>query len=266
MNSKAKEIGCTGTHFLNANGMHDDNHYTTAQDLAKMAVYGMKNEEFRKIVSTVEYKLPTTSLYPKDDRVMKNTNLLIHPESQYYYSYTIGVKTGYTKQAGNCLVSYAEKDGVRLVCVTLKAGSTTDQSSYRFADSKRLLEYGFENFSNREIIKEGQIIDTIQVTNGTKDTKYLKIVTKDSTSDFIANSIDIDGLEADVQLKEEILAPIHKGDVLGKISYTIDDISYTSELVADSDVQKDTSYIYFIIIVGGVLLFSAGVVLIVKKR
>ena len=175
MNKKAEELGCKNTHFVNTNGMHDENHYTTAEDLAKIAVYCMKNEEFRKIVSTVEYTLPATNIYKNADRVMKNTNLLINPTSKYYSQFVIGVKTGYTKEAGNCLVSYAEKDGTKLVCVTLKAGSSSSSSSQRFIDSKELLEYGLDNFSNREIIKSNKFIDRVEVKNATNKTKYFKL-------------------------------------------------------------------------------------------
>ena len=255
MNKKADEIGCTNTHFVNTNGMHNENHYTTAADLAKIAVYCMKNEEFRKIVSTVEYELPATDLYSKNDRIMKNTNLLINPQSSYYSKYVIGVKTGYTKQAGNCLVSYAEKDGVELVCVTLKAGSSSTSSSYRFSDSKSLIEYGFEAFSNRDIIEEGELIDTIQVKNATNKTKYLKIVAKDNISDFISNNIDFSEFKPKIELDDEITAPIYKGEKLGKISYDINGKEYSSDIIANSEVKQSYSFVIYSI--------SAGVILII---
>ena len=255
MNKKASELGCTNTHFVNTNGMHNDNHYTTAEDLAKIAIYCMQNEEFRKIVSTVEYKLPSTDLYPQNDRIMKNTNLLINPQSKYYSEYVIGVKTGFTTQAGNCLVSYAEKDGIELVCVTLKAGSSSSSSSYRFSDSKSLIEYGFEAFSNRNIINKDEIIDSIQVENATNKTKYLNIIAKDTISDFISNNIDFSTLEAKIKLNDEIIAPISKGEKLGTITYEINGKEYTSDLVANSDVKQSFAFI--------ILSISAGVILII---
>ena len=255
MNKKVSELGCTNTHFVNTNGMHNDNHYTTAEDLAKIAIYCMKNEEFRKIVSTVEYKLPSTNLYPQNDRIMKNTNLLINPQSKYYSEYVIGVKTGFTTQAGNCLVSYAEKDGIELVCVTLKAGSSSSSSSYRFSDSKSLIEYGFEAFSNRNIINKNEIIDSIQVKNATNKTKYLNIIAKDTISDFISNNIDFSKLEAKIKLNDEIIAPISKGEKLGTITYEINGKEYTSDLVANSDVKQSFAFI--------ILSISAGIILII---
>ena len=266
MTEKAKELGCTNTNFVNANGMHDENHYTTAEDLAKIAIYCMKNEEFRKIVSTVEYKLPATNVYTKDDRIMKNTNLLINPTSQYYYKYAIGVKTGFTTQAGNCLVSFAEKDGTEVVCITLKAGSTTDNSSFRFADSKSLLEYGLDQFSNTDIIKEGKIYKTIEIQNATKNTKNLKIKSESTVSDYISNSINISELTPEITLKDNINAPIKKGEKLGTITYKINDKEYSSDLIADNDVEKDNSLIYYSIGLGGFLLIVGLTIFIIKRK
>lgn len=266
MTTKAKELGCTNTNFVNANGMHNEKHYTTAEDLAKIAIYAMKNEEFRKIVSTYEYKLPTTEFYTKDDRIMKNTNSLINPKSQYFYEFAIGVKTGFTTQAGNCLVSYAEKGDISLVCVTLKAGSTTGSSSYRFADSKGLLEYGFEAFSNQDIIKKGTVIDTIQIDNASKETKYLKIVTAETISDFLSNNINFSEIEGDIKLNSDISAPIAKGQKLGTITYTIDGEDYISDLIADNNVEKNTTFISYTLTAGVILLIVAIIFIFINNK
>lgn len=265
MNAKSTELGCTNTHFLNANGMHNDNHYSTAEDLATIAIYCMKNEKFRKIVSTVEYTLPSTNLYTKNDRVMKNTNMLITPSSQYYYEYAIGIKTGFTSQAGNCLVSWAEKDGRSLVCVTLKAGSTTGNSSYRFTDSKALLEYGFEAYSYQDIIQKDSILDTIQVENATKETKYLKLITDETVSDLLSNNLNLSEIEPEIQLRSEITAPVKKGEKLGTITYTIDGTEYTSNIVAESNVEKNINFISYSFIAGFILLV-AGIFVLLSKR
>lgn len=266
MNKKADEIGCKNTHFVNTNGMHDENHYTTAEDLAKIAVYCMKNEEFRKIVSTVEYELPATDLYTKNDRIMKNTNALINPSSKYYMENVIGVKTGYTKEAGNCLISWLETDdGVDIVCVTLKAGSSSLTSNQRFADSKSILEYGFENFSNRNIIEKDEIVDSLNVKNATNKTKYLKIVTKETVSDFIPNNIDISKLESKVDIKDELSAPIKKGEKLGTITYEINGKEYKTDLIANSEVKRDYTFVIFIVI-AIVILFVVALIINSKLR
>jgi D-alanyl-D-alanine carboxypeptidase (penicillin-binding protein 5/6) len=132
MNEKAKAIGCTGTHFVNANGMPDPNHYTTAMDMARIAQYGMKNKEFRQIVSTkykqIHYIRPATNFS------CGNSNELL-----YSYPGCIGIKTGWTRAAAGCLAAAADKNGEELLVVVLH--SATEDT--RFSDARRLLDYGF---------------------------------------------------------------------------------------------------------------------------
>ena len=146
MNEKAKELGCQNTHFVNANGVHDDNHYTTASDLAIIAEYCMKNDTFRKIVATESYTLPATPQYPGDDRVLKNSNSLQIPGHAYYYPYAIGMKTGFTSQAKNCLIAASKKNDLELISIVLHAEQTEEGKSARYCDSINLLEYGYNNY------------------------------------------------------------------------------------------------------------------------
>lgn len=161
MNEKATELGCTNSHFVNANGIHDDNHYTTAFDLAKITRYCMQNETFRKIVSTLQYRLPATEQYPSEDRILKNTNGLLIPEHTYYYPYAIGVKSGFTSQAKNCLISASHKDDIELISVVLHAEATEDQKSARYLDSIALLEYGNNNYDFLSLPKEKAVGETV---------------------------------------------------------------------------------------------------------
>ncbi len=265
MNKKVEELGCKNTHFLNANGMHNDNHYTTAEDLAIITKYCMQNETFRKIVSTVKYELPTTEQYHNNDRIMINTNALITPSSQYFYEYAIGVKTGFTTQAGNCLVSCAKKGDIELICVTLKAGSTSNSTSYRFADNKALLEYGFSNFSTKSIIEKDEIIKKIEVQNATKDSRNINAIAKETISDFILNNIDMSTAKIDINLKENIEAPIFSGDIIGTVTYTISGKSYTTDLVAESSAYTAKNFTSYILL-GGLILLVVSIILMPKKK
>lgn len=143
MNKKAIELGCKNTNFTNPNGVHDANMHTTAYDLSLIAKYAMDIDEFRTIVSTPVYTLPSTNIYPNSDRVFKNSNHLIHPDSPHYYEYATGIKTGYTNPAQNCLVAGAMKDNVEFICVILgsTANNVTEQS--KFSDAKTLFEFGY---------------------------------------------------------------------------------------------------------------------------
>jgi D-alanyl-D-alanine carboxypeptidase (penicillin-binding protein 5/6) len=129
MNQKAKLLGMKNTHFLNASGLPDIGHYSTAYDLAILTRYALKNGNFAKIVSTKVKKIPGAK--PGTSRTLINHNKLL-----WQYQNTIGVKTGYTRTAGGCLVSAASHNGVKLISVILKSNSIYD-------DSKELLDYGF---------------------------------------------------------------------------------------------------------------------------
>lgn len=157
MNAKAIELGCTSTHFVNANGIHDDNHFTTAADLATITRYCMQNETFRHMVSTLSYTLPATEQYPLADRVLKNTNSLMSQESPYYYPYVIGGKTGFTTQAKNCLITMSNKDGLELISVVLHAESTEDGRSARYLDTISLLEYGNNHFNPSPVLENKEV-------------------------------------------------------------------------------------------------------------
>lgn len=139
MNAKAKELGCTNTHFVTTNGLTDPDHYTSAKDLAIIASEFFKHDIFCRISHIGMYDLPETSLHREHSLYSKNK---LFKNRQYGYEYLIGSKTGYTTDARQTLVSGAEKDGVRLVCVILK-----EESPYQFEDTVNLFEYGFNNFS-----------------------------------------------------------------------------------------------------------------------
>ena len=147
MNAKALELGCTNTHFVNANGVHDDNHYSTASDMAIIAKYCMKNPIFREMVATKYYTLPATSQYPNNDRLLKNSNSLLFPEHTYYYPYAIGMKTGFTSEAKNCLITASKKGDLELISIVLHAEQTEDGKSARYCDTINLLEYGNNNYT-----------------------------------------------------------------------------------------------------------------------
>lgn len=140
MNQRAKELGCTNTNFVNANGLYDENHYTTARDLAIIAKAAFQNETFREIVKTPYYIVPKTNL-TDEERWLNNHHKMILQGPEYYEG-CLGGKTGYTEKAGNTLVTYAERNGRRLVCVILADINIVAQ----YTDTRSLLDYGFDSF------------------------------------------------------------------------------------------------------------------------
>ena len=221
MNKKAKELGCKNTHFVNPNGIHNKNHTSTAYDLALMGQYAMKNETIRKIVSTKQFTLPTTNKYNKTDRIFNNTNDLLSTYSRYYYEGTTGVKTGYTGEAGNCIVASAKKNGFEVLLVVLGGKSTSKGLSERYLDCKTLFDYAFDNYSIKTLNEKNSVLQQVTVYGATKETQNLNVLVKDDIKIF-----------ADKKLK----APIATNSVVGKITYSYDGEEYSSDLIAETQV------------------------------
>lgn len=239
MNEKAVELGCKNTHFVNPNGIHDENHYSTAYDLALMGQYAMKNAIFRKIVSTTTYTLPTTNKYDKEDRIFATTNeLLKSPSSSTYYKYATGAKTGYTDAAKNCIIATASKDSTNLIVVILHDEKTDEGLNTRAADCKTLFEYGFNNFSLRTISTSDSIEQTITVSGATEETKKLDLITTEDISAYLPNEFDTSSIEKNITLNTDITAPITKGSVVGQVTYNANGETFTVDLVASHDVYQ----------------------------
>ena len=259
MNIKARELGCTGTHFVNPNGIHEERHYTTAYDMYLIANYAMKNETFRKLVTTKSYTLPATNLYSKADRSFNTTNALIDDNSSLFYKYAIGIKTGYTSEAGECLVAESSRDGLDFIAVVLDAG--TPSQGNRFIDAKKLFDYGYDNYTLTKIKEKNTVIDTIEIENGDKETKNLDVLIDSSITVINNKSIDINGLIPDITYNENLLAPIKKGDSIGTIKYKLEGIEYSAGLIAGADVIEKPDYSIYIILSGVVLLIiSFGII------
>ena len=229
----------------------------------------MKNETFRKIVSTSKYTLPSTEKYPENDRTFTNTNkLIVYNDSNradnYYYKDAIGVKTGFTSQAGNCLVSAAARDGLEFISVVLNAKLTEEGLSCRFLDSISLFNYDFDNYEMTNLKEENEKIETIEVKNATKDTKDLDIHIKDSITVFKNKSIAIDEIEPKITYIDNIIAPISKGEIIGEITYNIDGLEYSSKLTAGSDVKQ--SYVSFYLFGSGIILLIIAILIMPKKK
>ena len=141
MNQRAKEIGCTNTNFTNVNGLHNENHYTCAYDLAIMAREALNNPTFREMSACTYYEVPPTNLI-SDTRYLWQNNELICGTSDYYYSYCTGGKTGYTDEAGGTLVSWASYNDMELICVVMN----TQPKNNIFQDSIKLYNYMFYNY------------------------------------------------------------------------------------------------------------------------
>lgn len=243
MNQKAKEIGCLNTHFVNPNGIHSKDHTSTAYDLSLMGKYAMQNSTIREIVKKTNYTLPTTNKYDKTDRIFNTTNDLIvennsTAKDNYYYPYAIGIKTGYTTDAGSCIIAGAKKDDIELIVVVLGGETTESGLSERYLDCINLFNYGFDNYHT--LHESNSILKQISVWRGTSDTKDLNLLVKDKISIFANNASDLDNLEPEITLNKNLKAPISANSVVGKISYTFDGQTYSSDLIAETEVVSSS--------------------------
>ncbi len=221
MNKRAREIGAVNTSFKNPHGLDTDDHYTTSFDLALIAKEAMKNDKFREIVSTKTYSIPMEG--EKWDRALKNHNKLL-----WQYDGCNGVKTGFTKKCGRCLVSSAEKSGQRLICVTLNAPDDWN-------DHKYLLDYGFENFHAETVVKKEEPVKTV-----TYNKKYKKRAVIVAKEDCAISLKENDKITTEISV-DKIKAPMKKNSTVGKMTVycngeKINDI----ELVTAEDLKEVT--------------------------
>lgn len=235
MNTRAKELGCTGSNFTNPSGLHQEEHYTTAKDLFLISQKAVENSIIKKIIGTTTYSLPSTNKYTKETRIFTTTNYMIKKDlTKYYCDYCIGAKTGYTGDAKNCVVEFAKKGGIELTAIVM--GENSKVKGQKFLDAKEMFEYVFENYKIKELAKQNEEYETVRVINGTKDTNQLEVLYKNSVNILIENNS-----EKEVETKVEytnLKAPIQKGNVVGKVIHEYDGITYETELVANSNVEE----------------------------
>jgi len=215
MNEKAKELGCTDTHFANTNGLHDDNHYTSVYDMALIASEFFSNELLCRISNTARYHFVASSTQP-DDFYIANTHAMVTGE--YSYSGLVGGKTGYTDEARRTLVTCAEQDGMKLVCIVFM-----NEAPSQYTDTITLLDYGFNNFQAVNVSEN----DTTYIPN---DTSFFH-----SSSDIFGDSSAILEFNED----DYIILP-----TTATIDDTESEISYDTEDVEGDSVIATVTYTY----------------------
>lgn len=219
MNKKVINLGLNDTHFENPNGLSDKNHYTTAYDLAMITREAMKNEIFRGIVSTKNKVLK--SLSGENDRYVKNHNKLL-----WQYDNCIGVKTGFTKKDGRCLVSAAAQDDVNLIAVTLNAPDDWN-------DHKKMFDFGFDCMSKKKIISKGKYAGNVKVNNGINDNT--RCIFKEN---FFVSIKEDDEVMIKKNLIYNMNAPVKKGDTAGYAEIYINGISFGRvDIITDQTID-----------------------------
>lgn len=223
MNRKAKELGALNSNFVNPNGLSVEGHLSTAYDLSLIAKYAMQNDTFREIVSNYTYVIPVTNK-KNQERVLWSSNRLLYSQNTITvdgkavpikYDGITGVKTGYTPEAGNCLVASAEKGNESLIAVVLKSNGTEV-----FSDIHKLLNYGFDSFEKVNIATQNQFVDNFEVENGIIPV-VAGIIEEDLYSTIPVNSLE--KISKKIIIEDKIIAPIKNGDILGRVEYFLED-------------------------------------------
>ena len=252
MNKKVEELGLKNTHFTNPSGMHNENHYTTAYDLAIIMKYCMENPTFRKLSKIKICTLPATDKY--EERTFYTTNELLDTQSTSYYKNAIAGKTGYTSQAQNCLVSVSNKNELELICVVLSVGTNENNSSTKFLETKSLFDYGYNNYTISKICEQSSIATQIEIINATKESKKLDLLISEHIYALISQNDLENGLSPEIKLEKKLLAPISQGQKIGEIIYTIDDLKYSTDLIASHNVEVSNILILTIQIIAIILI------------
>ena len=248
MNDRAKELGCTGTNFVNPNGLHDDNHYTTARDMAKIAAHAMSIPEFVEIVNTVSMEIGPTNRH--DSLVEITTNKVIVPGSSYYNPLVSGIKTGTLDEAGRCFVSTATKDGFTYLLVLMGAPLYDDDGTFmdtmvNFEETNKLYDWVFDSFKVKTILEKGRYIADVPVRlSYEKD--VVGLVADQRLTALIPTDVEVSSVQLIPDLPESIDAPVKKGDKIGSVTLVLagEELG-KADLVANDSVELSKILYYY---------------------
>ena len=244
MNDRATELGCEHTHFANATGLHNSQHYTTAWDLYLITREAMKHDKFMEICNSKSYTVPATNMTEKP-RELHSTNFLISNwrARGYVYRDAQGIKTGSTPEAGYCLISSAVRGSRHMISVVLGAERVTLEDGVTiqtrsFSETSRMFDWGFDNFARRDILSSADLIQEVPVALSS-EASYVSTHAAEDLSCLLPNNIEPEDLERTVTLKSETVdAPVAAGDVLGTLTLSYKDTVYgETELLALNDVS-----------------------------
>lgn len=239
MNKYVESLGCKDTHFVNPDGLHDDNHYTTARDMATITLAALKNSDFVKYSTTTEIKYGDINL--------GHTNLMLHQGYlTYYYEYAQGIKTGSTEEAEYCVITKASKDGYNYLAVVLKSpqqkiNGESYETKCSFVDAKSLFEWAFDSLKYTTLVSKDEVIGEVAVEDG-KDADSVQLIAKIDTNVIVPAALDKSAIIIEMVDKPEVLkAPIVKGQNVCKANVIYgDEVIATIDLVAADNIELST--------------------------
>ena len=247
MNEKAEELGCENTHFMNPNGLHDPQHYTSAWDMYLMTKAAMAYPDFMEICDTANVIIPATNM--SGERSLWTTNHLLSNWRVIGYrnSEAHGIKTGSTDAAGHCLVSSSTRGSLHFVSVILGAERVEENgvgNLRSFSETTRMFHHGFDNFGYRTILEAKDPVAEVAVTLSKTD--HVTVQPSENVEVLFPNDLTAEDLERVIVLQEPVEAPISKGQKLGTIELRHGNTSYaTVDLLAMTDVEADRMMVFW---------------------
>ncbi|NDO45721.1 D-alanyl-D-alanine carboxypeptidase family protein [Clostridium sp. MD294] len=234
MTTRAKELGCKNTNFVNPHGLHDENHYTTAYDMALIAKEALKFQEFRKIIKTIYYEIPPTNKQ-NETRYLYGQHQMIKPPSIYVYEGCEGGKTGFTNEAQNTLVTYAKRDNTELIAVVFQC-----KGVQHYEDTIKLFDYGFSHYKTVKLSSINEISQAIPVVKENDKTVKISSILAKPTEDIyetVPIDFDINKIKKIIDCPENLVVPINKNDTIATVTFYYENIPIkTVELLADHSV------------------------------
>lgn len=241
MNEKAQELGMSATHFANPTGMQNENHYTTAADMAKLAQYAMKNQTYAQIAKTQKYVFPPTNMRSSEKTILSTNHLVSRYKYPYhYYANATGIKSGNSKDAGYCLAASAVKGNLSLISIVMGCpNADVKDRAYSFTDTAAMLDYVFENYQTVLLAKKGDVVHDSKVTEAKNSTRLALTVDEDVYV-TMKKTADPEIISNEVELTAEAKAPIAQGDLFGTVTYSYNGRELRKvNLVAANEVKRD---------------------------
>lgn len=241
MNARAAQLGCENTHYVNPHGLHDARHYTTAYDIYLIAAEAMRHDLFMEICTASSIEIPATN--KSDVRALSSTNYLIVPWRTYYNPEVRGIKTGSTPEAGHCLVSSAVRGSRTLISVVLNTERVWLEEdggywfTYSFAETNRLFDWGFDSFEKTEVLSTDELICEVPVSLSSEASSVV-VQPKESIERMMPIDLKPEEIERSVTLKENVEAPVARGDELGELTLLYNgEVIGSTALLAVNDVS-----------------------------
>ena len=280
VNAKAKEIGMKNSHFGNPVGLHDEETYTTVDDLVILAKYALKYPEITELAKKSRHTIAATEM--SGERILCTTNFLVDPNTAYYYTYANGLKTGFTDEAGRCLISTATYNGYNYLCVLVGCKETNGVRT-EFTEAANLFRWGFNNFAYTTVVNCDAPVCEMPVRLS-QDTDFVPLYAKEPLKSIFPKDADLSTVKVvEHKNSEKIDAPVKKGTVLGyaEVIYA-EQVIGRVELVAGNDVEASGMLVFgdkvlkffkspfFItvicVIAGAILAFIIAVIYLNRNR